>query len=349
MVRLPDVAQPFGAISDVPGIHVGQTERAGDGWLTGVTVVIPPAGSIGAVDVRGGGPGTRETDALAPGTAVDTVDAIALSGGSAYGLAAATGIQHWCEEQGRGFPIKPGIVVPIVPAAIVFDLGKGGDPSARPDAEMGYEAASAATSGEVRRGTVGAGTGTTLGRAGLKGGVGTASIELPGGVVVGALAVVNAFGSPCVPGSARLLASPFVTEDALRPLTPDPDVEPLRDAPSQLNTTLAVVATNAELPQPQVRRMATAGHDGMARALRPVHTLLDGDSVFGLATGDVDVAGASLPGFDGAEKVGGTAAVQAAAADAVTLAILDGILAATGAAELPSYLERYPSARPPAW
>ncbi|GAB3414663.1 P1 family peptidase [Flindersiella endophytica] len=365
-------SNPYGAITEVPGIQVGHAERIGDGWLSGVTAVIPPPGTIGAVDVRGGGPGTRETDALAPGTLVDTVDAITLTGGSAFGLASATGAQRWCEEQGRGVPIRPGLVVPVVPAAVVFDLGKGGDPQARPDAEMGYAAAAAAAAapGDLRTGCCGAGTGTTLGHSSLKGGIGTACIHLPGGVVVGALAVVNAFGSPCVPGSAALLAAQLVRDKALRPRTPDPDEDATArgtELPIPLNTTLAVVATNARLTHPQTLRMAAAGQDGIARAIRPAHTLVDGDSVFGLATGEIDpaeaVAGiAAMPTAGGSSDsgtantpwpIGGVAAVQAAAADAVALAILDGILAATGvstpAVTIPAYLERYPSARPPAY
>lgn len=371
-------SNPYGAITEVPGIRVGQVERVGDGWLSGVTAIIPPPGTVGAVDVRGGGPGTRETDALAPGTLVDTVDAITLSGGSAFGLASATGVQRWCEEQGLGVPVRPGVVVPVVPAAVVFDLGKGGDPRARPDAELGYAAAAAAAAGPgaVRTGCVGAGTGATLGHSSLKGGVGTASVHLPGGIVVGALAVVNAFGSPCVPGSAALLAAQLVRDPALRPRVPDPDEDATAlgtELPAPLNTTLAVVATNARLTHGQTLRMAAAGQDGIARAIRPAHTLVDGDSVFALSTGELDpadaVAGVAAmpePPSDAASStgephappsipwpIGGVAAVQAAAADAVALAILHGILAATGvrtpAITVPAYLERYPSARPPAY
>ncbi|MGH3487079.1 MAG: P1 family peptidase [Actinopolymorphaceae bacterium] len=355
---------PYGAITDVEGLAVGQAERIGAGWLTGVTVVVPPRGTLGAVDVRGGGPGTHETDTLAPGTLVDTVDAVTLAGGSAYGLAAATGVQRWCEEQGRGVPVTAGVLVPIVPAAIVFDLGKGGDHTKRPDADLGYQAAAAASGGVVRTGCVGAGTGTTFGIPALKGGVGTASVDLGGGLVVGALAVANAHGSPCAPGTEALLAAQLVEDEDLRPRTPAPaEVAAYRErrsatsaplAADPINTTLAVVATNAGLTHSQVHRMASAGHDGLARAIRPVHTLVDGDSVFALATGSVDPTAASQPaGWGDAAGVGGVLAVQAAAADAVALAIVDAILAATGvstpAIQLPSYLERFPSARPPAY
>ncbi|WP_020578632.1 P1 family peptidase [Actinopolymorpha alba] len=350
-------ANPYGALTDVPGVLVGQAERIGDGWLTGVTAVIPPPGTLGAVDVRGGGPGTHETDTLAPGTLVDTVDAVTLAGGSSYGLVAAVGVQRWCEEHGRGVPVGPGVVVPVVPAAIVFDLGKGGDPTARPDADLGYQAATNAAGGAIRTGCVGAGTGAAFSISSLKGGIGTASIRLDGGVIVGALAVANAFGSPCLPDSGALLAAQYVEDESLRPRVPDPsEAAAHTSAPlsgDQLNTTLAVVATNARLSHPQLGRMASAAHDGLARAVRPVHTLVDGDSIFALATGQIEPRVAALGSWPGAAEVGGIAAVQAAAADAVTLAIVDAVLAATAvrtpAIDLAAYLDRYPSARPSAY
>ena len=207
------------AITDVPGLRVGHAGRTGEGWLSGVTVVLPPPGTVGSVDVRGGGPGTHETDALDPTTLTRTVDAVVLTGGSAFGLAAAHGAQRWCEENGRGFPVTGG-VVPIVPAAAIFDLGRGGDFAARPDAAMGYaataDAAARKEGHDVERGNVGAGTGALIGRGQYKGGIGTASITLEnispdGPVVVGAIAVVNALGLPfgtsparVEPGSVRL-------------------------------------------------------------------------------------------------------------------------------------------------
>ncbi len=160
------------AITDVPGIRVGHASRTGAGWLSGVTVVLPPPGTVGSVDVRGGGPGTHETDALDPTTLSTAVDAVVLTGGSAFGLAAAHGAQRWCEEQGRGFPVMGG-VVPIVPAAAIFDLGRGGDFTARPDAAMGYEATADAAAHkdahDVERGNVGAGTGAAIGRGTVQG------------------------------------------------------------------------------------------------------------------------------------------------------------------------------------
>ena len=309
------------SITDVAGIRVGHVQRVGEGWLSGVTVVLPPAGTVGSVDVRGGGPGTHETDALDPTTLVSGVDAVVLTGGSAFGLASAGGAQQWCEEQGRGFAV-PGTVVPIVPAAAIFDLGRGGDVKARPDAGMGYQAAAAAfSSGDhavVERGNVGAGTGALIARGQYKGGIGTSSITLDGGVVVGAIAVVNALGSP-VFGPAGL----------------KPDVDPAV-SPQGLNTTLVVIATNAVLDVAECKRTASAGHAGLARALDPSHTLADGDTVFALATGAVGLDRST----EQARQVS-LITLQSAAAEAVRLAILDGVLAAdsvtTAAGEFPAF------------
>ncbi|WP_154606011.1 MULTISPECIES: P1 family peptidase [Arthrobacter] len=303
MTHLNQTARP-GSITDVPGIRVGHAQRRGDGWLSGVSVVLPPVGTIGSVDVRGGGPGTHETDALDPTTLVPTVDAVVLTGGSAYGLATAGGVQQWCEENGRGFPV-PGGVVPIVPAAAIFDLGRGGDFAARPTAQMGYEAAlDAADSPEgadVVRGNVGAGTGAAIGAGTFKGGVGSASVRLSGensAVVVGALAVVNAAGIPWQPGG-----------------TPP-------SAGVGLNTTLVVIATNVRMSVAEAKRTATAAHAGLARALNPAHTLADGDTIFTLATGAVQlIAHPQIP-------VAAMIELQSAAAEAVRLAIIDGVASA---------------------
>lgn len=310
------------SITDVEGIRVGHVQKMGEGWLTGVTVVLPPPGTVGSVDVRGGGPGTHETDALDPTTLVSTVDAVVLTGGSAFGLVSAHGAQAWCEKQGRGFPV-PGAVVPIVPAAAIFDLGRGGDVRARPDAEMGYQAAAAAfASGDhadVERGNVGAGIGAVVARGQYKGGVGMSSIELDGGVVVGALAVVNALGMPRF-GPADLQA-----ED-----------QPAQAEQPGLNTTLVVIATNAILDVAECKRTASAGHAGLARALDPSHTLADGDTVFALATGAVALDRSS----EQARQIS-LITLQSTAAEAVRLAILDGVAAAesvtTAAGSFPAY------------
>lgn len=299
--------EPMGAITDVPGIRVGHAQKNDDGWLTGVTVVLPPPGTVGSVDVRGGGPGTHETDALDPTTLVSTVDAVVLTGGSAYGLVSAHGAQRWCEDNGRGFPV-PGGVVPIVPAAAIFDLGRGGDFSARPTADMGYSATAAAAAErdghDVGRGNVGAGTGAVIGRGQFKGGVGTASVRLENGVVVGALAVVNALGLPFV-----VTEMGGGTGAALEP--------------QGLNTTLVVVATNAVLDVAECKRTASAAHAGLARALNPSHTLADGDTVFCLATGEVPLDRST----ETARQVS-LVTLQSAAADVVRLAILDGVRSA---------------------
>jgi L-aminopeptidase/D-esterase-like protein len=309
-----------GKITDVPGVRVGHQQKSDGGWLSGVTVVLPPAGSVGSVDVRGGGPGTHETDALDPTTLVGTVDAVVLAGGSAYGLVAAHGAQLWCEEQGRGFAVTGG-VVPIVPAAAIFDLGRGGDFGARPNAEMGYAAAVAAGAQpeehDVERGNVGAGTGAVIGRGQYKGGVGTASVTLEnisasGPVVVGAIAVVNALGLPLVP------------EASGEPATPEQRVSAGGTEPgASLNTTLVVVATNAVLDVAECKRTASAAHAGLARALNPSHTLADGDTVFCLSTG-----GQELDRSTEAARQVSLITLQSAAADVVRLAILDGVSSA---------------------
>lgn len=324
--------EAMGAITDVPGIRVGHVQKNDDGWLSGVTAVLPPPGTVGSVDVRGGGPGTHETDALDPTTLVSTVDAVVLTGGSAYGLVSAHGAQRWCEENGRGFPVAGG-VVPIVPAAAIFDLGRGGDFSARPTADMGYAAAVTAAAQpeghDVARGNVGAGTGAVIARI-YKGGVGTASVTLENGVVVGAIAVVNALGLPWVasdeggetateqtglgPGSVRLSEERASTPRVAAPAAPEPQ---------GLNTTLVVVATNAVLDPAECKRTASASHAGLARALNPSHTLADGDTVFCLATGDVALDRST----ETARQVS-LITLQSAAADVVRLAILDGVRSA---------------------
>lgn len=312
----------MGAITDVPGIRVGHVQKIGDGWLSGVTVVLPPPGTLGSVDVQGGGPATHETDALDPTTLVSAVDAVVLTGGSAYGLASAAGAQRWCEENNRGFAV-PGGVVPIVPAAAIFDLGRGGDFSARPTPDMGYAATAAAAAEkdghDVGRGNVGAGTGAVIART-YKGGVGTASVMLDNGVVVGALAIVNALGLPVVDGGQ-------VPRPSARSVVPPLDArfrapEPARLDPP-LNTTLIVVATNAVLDVAECKRTASASHAGIARALNPSHTLADGDTVFCLSTQAV-----ALDRSDEAARQVSLITLQSAAADVVRLAILNGVASA---------------------
>ncbi len=340
------------ALTDVAGIAVGQYQRRGRGFLTGTTVVLAPPGTVGGVDVRGGGPGTRETELLDPTNLVDRVDAICLTGGSAYGLAAATGVVDWLAERGRGLPIgaRPEHVVPIVPAAVLFDLGLGGRFDARPDASFGYRAADAATRGNVAQGTVGAGTGAHAG--GLKGGLGTASTVLDSGITVAALVAANPGGSPVDPATGELWGAryglPGDFAELRRPTRAE--ARAFRDAPPvrpPLNTTLAVVATDARLDKSECTRMAMTAHDGMARAISPIHLYTDGDVAFALATGAREVPeirrdGGSIRPQD--TRPGQLGLLFAAAADCVTRAIVHAVLAAATAGGLTSYLERFPSA-----
>ncbi len=327
---------------------MGHATRRGDGWLTGTTVVLAPeAGAVAAVDVRGGGPGTKETDALDPRNLVQRVQALVLTGGSAYGLDAASGVMAWLEERGRGVRVgpDPAHVVPVVPAACVFDLGRGGDFRARPDAATGraaVEAAHASTPGApVAEGCVGAGTGAVVGT--MKGGVGTASTVLDSGITVAALVVANAAGSVTDPETGVLYGELF---RGGRVRYPAPEVHEAagrrlaevaaRNAPPPLNTTLAVVATDADLSKAQAQKLAGTAHDGIARAVRPVHLLSDGDTVFSLATGERPLdAGQPLALNE----------VLAAGADVVTRAIVRAVRTATpvdgpGGA-WPSYEELY--------
>jgi L-aminopeptidase/D-esterase-like protein len=344
-----------GSITDVGGILVGHHHRLdgdatlGSGWATGSTVILTPVGTVGAVDVRGGAPGTRETDLLDPANTVRFVDAVLLTGGSAYGLAAADGVMHWLEEHRRGVVMETSEnVVPIVPAAVIYDLPVG-DWKYRPTADFGHAAADTATT-KPAQGSVGAGTGARAGP--LKGGVGTASTVLDSGVTVGALVVVNAFGSVVDPATGLPWMSHLADELDLRPPPPaqiaafNALLEAHKKAPEPLNTTIAVVATDAALCKASCRRVATAAHDGLARAIRPSHTPLDGDTVFALATGALEVPPtADLPASLSTETEL-TATVGEAAADCLTRAVFTGVQAATGLTGIPAYRDVFPGALP---
>jgi len=279
----------YNAITDVKGLQVGHWTD--EGAATGCTVVLcGEEGAVAGVDVRGGAPGTRELALLAPTCLVQRVHAICLSGGSAFGLAAADGVMRYLEERSIGF--ETGVArVPIVPAAILFDLALG-DPSVRPDAAAGYAACEAANSGPVPEGSVGAGTGATVGKlrglaGAMKGGLGTASCRTAEGITVGALAVVNCFGDVVDPSTGEIVAGArradgkgFVDMEAAL-LERLPPIQP-----PLANTTLGVVATDAALTKAQATKVAQMAHDGLARAIHPVHTPFDGDLVFALSLGE---------------------------------------------------------------
>lgn len=343
------------ALTDVAGVRVGHAEVAGAGALSGTTVVLAPeGGAVAAVDVRGGGPGTRETDALDPRNLVQRVDAVVLTGGSAYGLDAASGVMAWLEERGRGVRVGagPGQVVPVVPAAALFDLGRGGDWRARPDASTGraaVEAAAATEPGEpVTEGGVGAGTGAVAGQ--LKGGIGTASTRLASGVTVAALVAVNAAGSVVDPRTGVLFGEYGAGEPPAHPpaevhaaaerrLAREREaMEAAGSGAPPFNTTIAVVATDADLTRAQAQKLAGTAHDGLARAVRPVHLLTDGDTVFTLATGQVRVP----PGDPAPVNE-----ILAAGADVLARAIVKAVRAARSTegpgGRLLSYTELYGS------
>lgn len=276
-------------ITAVPGIRVGHhtlSERP-----TGCTVVVVDGdGAVGGVAQRGGAPGTRETNLLDPTNLVERVNAVVLAGGSAFGLDAAQGAVRYLEEKNIGFKTAAG-VVPIVPAAILFDLGFGNNPRVRPTADCGYRAAGAASDAAVAEGNVGAGTGATVGKLGggrrpMKAGIGSASIALADGLVVGAIVAVNAVGDVIDPTTGQVVAGALNPDgklaDARRVLRMPRTAVPARVGE---NTTIAVVATNARLTKAQASRMAMMADDGLARAIFPSHTISDGDTVFALATG----------------------------------------------------------------
>ena len=335
------------SITDVGGIRVGHFDRLdldasiGTGWACGVTVVLTPPGTVGAVDCRGGAPGTRETDLLDPANTVRFVDAVLLAGGSAYGLAAADGVMRWLEGNQRGVAMGAG-VVPIVPGAVIFDLPVGGW-DCRPTAEFGHAAAQAAGD-TVAVGTVGAGVGARAGV--LKGGVGTASTTLPSGVTVGAVVVVNCAGDVVARSTGLPWMSDLIAEFELTP-PPAEQIAAFAELPSPLsplNTTIAVVATDAVLSKAACRRIAIAAHDGLARTIRPAHTPLDGDTVFALATGAVEVPPAADTPAALSPETALVTAVGAVAADCLARAVLVGVLAAESVAGIPTYRGALPGA-----
>lgn len=317
-----------GSIVDVPGVSVGHWTDAGA--ATGCTVILTTSGAVGGVAVRGGSPGTRETDLLDPIRRVDQVHAVLLSGGSAFGLAAATGVQQWLEERGIGFDAPHG-PVPIVPAAILYDLGVGRS-DMRPDMAAGYAACDASGGATMAVGSVGAGTGATVAKAygmdgAVKGGIGSACCVLPDGVSVGAAVAVNAWGGVYDHRDGGLIAGPRADCG----LMADPvEVVLAGDrssgSSSMTNTTIGVVATDAQLDKMQANFVASACHDGLALTIRPCHTPSDGDTMFCVATGespsDVNLM-----------------AIVTAATHVTALAVLDAVRSAQGLAGVPAVSE----------
>ncbi len=353
-----DRSTPLGSITDVPGVLVGHHQRTGRGWQTGTTVVHVPAGATPGVDVRGGGPGTRETDALDPQNLVQRIHAVCLTGGSAFGLAAAGGVADWLEARAEGFPVGPPDdplgVVPVVPAAVVFDLGRGGSFGNRPDATFGTRAAANARRDQRRWGSVGAGTGARAG--GLQGGVGTASItvdlaEQDGDdapsrrVTVGAIAVVNAVGSAVDPRTGLPWDDPGLglrrPAAAERRALVDTLGGPTAEA--NLNTTIGVVATSAELSKAESSKLASVAHDGLARAIRPAHSMFDGDTVFALATGDVAISDGEAAMRSIPSRQARVNRLLTAAADAFAAACVHAVLAAEARGSAPAYRDLCPS------
>ncbi|WP_426441948.1 P1 family peptidase [Bradyrhizobium genosp. P] len=326
-------------LTDIAGVSVGHADDAA--VASGVTAIIFDRPAVASIDVRGGGPGTREDALLAPENVVEAIDAITLSGGSALGLDAAGGVQAWLAERGRGFRIRDA-VIPIVPGAICFDLLNGGNKAwgrFPPYRDLGYAAANAAA-GEFRLGSVGAGMGATT--AALKGGLGSASAQTDDGVMVAALAVVNAVGSVIVGTGPWFWAAPFEVDAEFggRGLPPSfsPDMLKMRlkggtDATAAENTTLVVVVTDAQLTKPQAKRLAVIAQTGMARAIYPVHAPLDGDVVFAAATGAKPI-----------DPLFGLTTLGGVAANTVARAIARGVYAATALpfpGALPSWQDRF--------
>jgi L-aminopeptidase/D-esterase-like protein len=328
-------------ITDIPGVRVGHADDAKLG--SGSTVVVFDKAVVASVDVRGGGPGTRETALLDPAQTIEGIDAIVLSGGSAFGLDAASGVQAYMREQGRGFRIRDA-VVPIIPGAIMFDLLNGGDKNwdrYPPYRELAYQAAAGAGV-EFTLGSAGAGLGATT--ATLKGGVGSASAQTRGGITVGALVVVNAVGTVVVGDGPHFWAAPFEQEGEFGghgwpTRFTDSDLAirakggPQNSGPNQ-NTTIAVIATDAALTKAQCNRLAVMAHDGYARAIYPVHTPLDGDVIFSAATGAIP-----LP-----DPYYGLAELGMVAGNVMARAIARGIYEATALpfpGALPSWKDRH--------
>ena len=319
-------------LTDVEGILVGHyTDTKA---VSGVTVVVCPRGAVAGVDVRGSAPGTRETDLMAPHNLVEKAQAVVLSGGSVFGLSAADGVTRWLAEEGYGFPLDQGFVAPIVPAAVLYDLGRGKDFIPPINADWGRWACEGAGDYPVQTGSVGAGTGAMS--HSIKGGLGSASLILDSGITVAALVAVNSDGSVINPDNGRLWEIGLEVDDefgdqgrrAVR-LPPPPGSEPVK------NTTIGIIATDAALSATQTQKVAQMAHDGMARAIRPAHTMFDGDTIFCLATGQKELPEA--PGFFIAPRALSLNELGHAAANCMSRAIINAILNANSLAGMTAF------------
>jgi L-aminopeptidase/D-esterase-like protein len=325
------------SITDVEGILVGHYTNLEE--ASGVTVILCPEGATAGVDVRGSAPGTRETDLLQPGNLVEKAQAVVLTGGSVYGLATCDGVVRWLAEKGWGFPLMEGHVAPIVPGAALFDLGRGNNfiPSVNPD--WGRMACDSASDDFFPLGSVGAGTGALSG--GIKGGLGTASELLSMGIQVAAMVAVNSLGSVIDPENGRPWEIRLEMEREFGEIGERsvklPDTPP---PPSPTNTTLAVIATDAVLNKAQAQKIAQMAQDGLARAIRPAHTMFDGDTIFCLATNKRQLP--EVEGFFVAPKAQALNEIGRAAADCLTRAIIRGIVEATSLGRMTAFrdLER---------
>lgn len=321
-------------LTDVEGIALGHftdTEA-----LSGVSVAICPEGAVAGVDVRGSAPGTRETDLLNPINLVSKVQAVVLSGGSVYGLAASNGVVAWLAERGCGFPLDAEHVAPIVPAVVLYDLGRGTSFIPPITGEWGRKACEASTGGPVPMGCVGAGTGALSGS--IKGGLGTASIVLDSGVTVAAVVAVNSLGMVVNPGNGRIWETGLEREhefgaQAHRRVK----VPPPPEASAAQNTTIGIVATDAMLTKVQAQKVAQMAHDGMGRAIRPAHTMFDGDTIFCLATGKKELV--EQQGFFLVPQAQALTEIGHAAADCMSRAIIHGILSARSMAGITAFCD----------
>ena len=322
------------AVTDVEGLIVGHYTDIDA--VCGVTAVICPEGAIAGVDVRGSAPGTRETDLLDPVNLVEKAQAVVLSGGSVFGLAASDGVVRWLSEHGYGLPLDEEHVAPIVPAAVLYDLGRGKDFFPPINAEWGRHACQAAQDGTVSTGCVGAGTGAMAG--GIKGGLGTASLVLDSGVTVGAVVAVNSLGSIINPATGRPweigleVDGEFGNQGKRAVKLPQ-----LPEGNPTTSTTIGLVATDAVLTKAQAKKMAQMAHDGMARAIRPSHTLFDGDTIFCLATGKKELP--ETPGFFASPQAQAFNELGHAAANCMSRAIISGILSARSLAGMIAFCD----------